>query len=145
MLANAIASTILVLVQVGIDAPRVDVTMPRAYPATITRVKDADTLVCDVWLGFGMIVADVDVRVAEFDAWETSRARRTLGLSEREWVEEIKKGKAAKAALESLLEKAKTVHVVEDPRLEQTYNRRTLWVYIDGVELGELMKDHERK
>jgi endonuclease YncB( thermonuclease family) len=107
-----------------------------------TKVKDGDTFICDVDLGWrNMWEHGVDVRVMGFDAWENSYHRKTVNITPQE----IVKGNLAKIALEKVFRTAKLVQVIQ-PKDKDTYGRTLLWVYVDGKELGALMRGmgHER-
>lgn len=109
------------------------------------RIHDADTFMADIYLGFGVVLKDRVIRIAEYDAWEVSRNRRTLKLTDEQWLEEITKGKAAKLALEELIGEADKVEVQEVAE-KDPYGRLLLRVYADGVSVGETLRaqGHER-
>lgn len=113
-----------------------------AAEAKIVKVIDGDTFTADLHVGFDIVLSGQTVRIYGFDAWELSRARRTVNVTDAE----IAKGKSAKIALEQLLRGAERVEVREvmgrDP-----FGRRLLEVYADGKEVGRTMRDkgHERK
>lgn len=105
-------------------------------------ITDGDTFKCDIALGFDVVLHDQSVRIKGFDAWESTRRRRTVRVTERE----LGKGLEAKAALANLLHHAEHVGLVEaDGR--DPYGRRLLWVYADGKEVGAILRaqGHERK
>lgn len=126
-------ATIAAIVLIGCIASRVF-----SAEAKSIVVKDGDTFSCAIHLGFGVVLEDQDVRIYNFDAWETSKHRQTLDLSPLAWNEEIRKGMSAKLALTKLLKEAKKVEVREvmgrDP-----YGRRLLECYADGVHVGDEM------
>lgn len=66
-------------------------------PAHILEIKDGDTVRATIELGWGVSVTD-DIRFLDFDAWETSKRRKTVDVTD----EEIKKGKVAKEFLTTL-------------------------------------------
>lgn len=97
------------------DAPRVLVAVD------VTRVKDADTVVADVTLPFppGLVLHDQDVRLQGFDAWETSRRRTAVRVTDAE----IRKGKAATAALEALVAESERCYLAPVEHSQFTYGR----------------------
>jgi len=119
-----------------------------ARPAELVNVTvlDGDTVRADIDIGFDIILKQQTIRIYNFDAWEASKARRTLDLSPLQWQEEIRKGMSAKMALTGILKNAKqvTVHEVSgrDP-----YGRRLLMLYADGKDVADTMKEkgHQRK
>lgn len=113
------------------------------YPATIVAVKDGDTLVMDIDLGFDIILKNQSVRLNNFDAWETSKRRKAKKISD----EEISKGKVAREALDKLIESGKIITVEPQKPLRDVYGRLLLNVFIDGISVGDTMRKngHERK
>ncbi len=115
---------------------------PLPVPRVVNPVvHDGDTFVCDIVLGFDVVLRDQHVRVNAFDAWEVSRVRQTVKITDGE----LQKGLLAKAALVKLFAEAKLIQVIE-PAARDPYGRRLLWVYVDGQELGGVMRKagHER-
>ena len=73
-----------------------------AEPYTLDNwhLLDGDTIVAErLNLPFGVCLTDVTMRMADYDAWETSFRRTTVNVTN----EEIKKGKAAAKDLNELL------------------------------------------
>ncbi len=112
--------------------------------ATDFVVSDGDTFRCTVDQGFGSIRPRQDVRVNGFDAWETTYIRKAKDIHITP--SELELGIAAKAYLRTILEQARAVHVVYDASDLDPYGRGLLWVFVDGKELGDLMRKagHER-
>jgi endonuclease YncB( thermonuclease family) len=106
-----------------------------SHPITIERVKDGDTFVCDIALGFGVVLDDQPARIAAFDAWESRRIRRSVPISD----EELAKGKLAAAALADIFAKAQRIEARPARPLRDVYGRLLLHVSVDGRDLGELM------
>lgn len=69
-----------------------------AVRVTVCRVIDGDTIRADIHLGEGVTLDDRSIRALGYDAWETSRRRRSVRVTD----EEIAKGKMATAALKEL-------------------------------------------
>jgi len=63
------------------------------------RVIDGDTIEADLLLGRGVVLKRRRIRLAGFDAWEMTRRRRTVSITD----EELAKGKVARAAMETLI------------------------------------------
>jgi endonuclease YncB( thermonuclease family) len=105
-------------------------------------ITDGDTFKCDIALGFDTVIEDQAVRINAYDAWETSRRRQTVKITDAE----LAKGMQAKAALANLLHHADHVGLVE-VKGRDPYGRRLLWVYADGKEVGAILRaqGHERK
>jgi endonuclease YncB( thermonuclease family) len=70
-----------------------------AVPCENVRVIDGDTIHCSIVCPFGLTIRDKTIRAANYDAWESSRARRTVNVTELEVVN----GKQATAALRELI------------------------------------------
>lgn len=125
-------------------------------PISNVRVIDGDTFECTIKLPFGEEWPGRKIRVADFDAWESSRVRQTLDLTPDEWTEELRKGKLAKTHLDTLFDRYYAV-VYEEPKAEQTYGRFTMRVMFvtgkgpDGLAITKDLRDfmreqgHERK
>jgi endonuclease YncB( thermonuclease family) len=115
---------------------------PPPARATITNIEihDGDTFVADIELGFDIVLARQTVRIFAFDAWEITRQRQTVKITD----EELIKGRLAKQALETLFEPA-VVSVAESGKRDP-YGRRSLWVFVNGQEVGAIMRaaGHER-
>jgi len=117
-------------------APSSPAPAPILKGATLANVKihDGDTFVADIVLGFDIVLAQQTVRIFAFDAWEVSRQRQTVTITDGE----LAKGQLAKAALEKLFASG-VVTVVESGKRDP-YGRRSLWVFVDGKEVGALMR-----
>ena len=113
--------------------PEVPPTPPTAPILQNIRVLDGDTFYCDIDLGFDIVLKEQVVRIYNFDAWETSRRRQTVVVTDRE----IAMGKVAKLNLEQLLKGIVTV--VESGHFDP-YGRRSLWVFSNGKEVGAIMR-----
>ena len=110
-----------------------------AVPLANVRAIDGDTVRADLNLSFGLTIRDKTIRAADFDAWELSRARRTVNVTGVE----IERGKRAKAALEELF--AQGTPYATDTGKQDVYGRllAVLWVKTrEGrwVEVSEAMR-----
>lgn len=110
------------------------------------EVLDGDTLKADYQL-FGTLWARGETLRADFDAWETSRSRRSepfRSFTEDEWREELAKGNQAKAALQSLLE-TNTLYISPQGATRGLYGRTTAkWYAWDGerlIDVGAWMRE----
>ena len=112
-----------------------------AQPLSEITVMDGDTLRADIDLGYGVTLKHQTVRMMGFDAWEISKHRQTITVTD----DEIVKGNLAKAALTKMIDDAKTVEARESGK-KDPYGRQLLWIYIDGQEVGSAMRKlgHER-
>ena len=110
-----------------------------AVPLADVRIQDGDTIHASLDLPFGITIRDKTIRAADFDAWELSRARRTVNVTGVE----IERGKRAKAALEELF--AQGTPYATDTGKQDVYGRllAVLWVKTrEGrwVEVSEAMR-----
>ena len=62
-------------------------------------VIDGDTINADIYLGRDVLLRDQRIRLEGVDAWETSRRRRSVTVTD----DEIEKGQAAAKALSALV------------------------------------------
>jgi endonuclease YncB( thermonuclease family) len=111
-------------------------------PLQNIRCTDGDTIVADIVLGFGLVLHNQDIRLYAYDAWEASRRRQTVHVTD----DEIVKGGLARLALEKLLREAKTIRATEVPGRRDPYGRTLLCIYADGIEVGGALRamGHER-
>lgn len=110
-----------------------------AAPLANVRVIDGDTVVADIRLPFGVTFRGRTIRAAGYDAWELSRARRTVNVTPVE----VERGKLARAALEGLLDGGHLL--AEDTGKQDSYGRllARLWVRTDGgrwIDVAEYMR-----
>ena len=95
-----------------------------AVPLADVRIHDGDTIHASLDLPFGLTIRDKTIRAADYDAYELSRARRTVNVTGVE----IERGKRAKAALEELF--AQGTPYATDTGKQDVYGRllAVLWV-----------------
>jgi len=74
----------------------------RVCDARLVRLIDGDTLVVDLHLGGDVVLKGQRIRALGYDAWEVSKRRRTVTVTDAE----IVKGKAAGEALDELIRSA---------------------------------------
>lgn len=77
-------------------------TMNRVY---VLEVIDGDTIRGNIDLGYDVRLMDQRIRLEGFDAWEVSRIRQTVEVTD----EEIIKGKKARSELARLIDDAEAV------------------------------------
>lgn len=98
------------------------------------ELHDGDTLVrTDLQLPYAFVWSDREIRVDGFDAWETSRSRRTVGeITEAE----LAKGKLAAQDAADCLAKADAVYLQAEVRPRWTYERLlgTVWFDPPGLD-----------
>ncbi len=119
------------------------------YQVRIIKVLDGDTVRADVILGFSIALLNESIRLQGFDAWETSRRRRTVTITD----EELKKGQVAKKDLMDLLEKHKgRVYLMKFGDGRGVYGRLTGFLVVypkkgDPIEIKLWMRErgHQRK
>lgn len=119
-----------------------------AYRLTVAKVYDGDTITADVALGFQVTLSAQSVRLAGYDAWEISRTRQTVQVTD----EEIERGRLAKAALAELLGRyPDRVYLRPEGSGRGAYNRLQGWLVIypragPEIDVAEYMKTrgHDR-
>lgn len=106
-------------------------------------VKDGDTIHAEtLYLPFGVALYDVDMRCADFDAWESSYRRAAVSIS----AEEITRGKRAAKELAELLNSHEfRVLPPNDPRVRDVYGRLLVVIEVKlpdkgWVKLADWMK-----
>lgn len=115
------------------------------YKLAHWKVKDGDTLEAEtLYLPFGVALYDVDMRMADYDAWESSFRRTAVSITH----EEIKRGKlAAKELAELLAENEFRVLPPNDSRVRDVYGRLLVVIEVKlpergWVKLADWMKLH---
>lgn len=122
MTGLSIAVWALVLV-----APK-ETPVPSFCRISVTSYQDGDSFGGDLLLPFGITIRDQKFRIRDFDAWESSRIRQTVGeITEAE----LAKGRKAADALRSLLTGADNVYVTGDFKAVHSYNRLEVEVWVD--------------
>jgi micrococcal nuclease len=58
------------------------------YRATLVSVYDADTIRCNIDLGFGVWLSNQKIRLYGINAWEVRGTERELGLAAKQAVED---------------------------------------------------------
>lgn len=119
-----------------------------AYRLTVAKVYDGDTITADVALGFQVTLSAQSIRLGGYDAWEISRTRQTVQVTD----EEIERGRLAKAVLAELLGKhPDRVYLKPEGSGRGAYNRLTGRVVIyprsgPEIDVAEYMKarGHDR-
>lgn len=113
---------------------------PRAMvPCRVNSIHDGDTINVDVLFPWDVSLIDQSVRMQGFDAWEIARTRQTVKVT----AAEIERGKAAKAALATLLETADGVYLSPADKRDP-YGRLPAYVsvWFDGqlIDVAEFMR-----
>ena len=105
---------------------------PKMYPLRVARVLDGDTVEGTIELGFGVQLASQSIRCLGYDAWESSKRRRSVKVTD----EEVVKGKLASKYMEDLVKGP--VWVVPGKRERDNYGRvrGELYVLVDGKPVG---------
>ena len=88
------------------------------------RVIDGDTVEADIHLPLDIVVQKQSIRLAGYDAWESSKRRRSVNVTD----EEVIKGKEATEALEALLASGSVSIKILSERSRDSYGsaRRSL-------------------
>ena len=115
------------------------------YKLAHWKVKDGDTLEAEtLYLPFGVALYDVDMRCADFDAWESSFRRVSVSVTH----EEIARGKRAAKDLAELLNTHEfRVLPPNDSRVRDVYGRLLVVIEVKlpergWVKLADWMKLH---
>ena len=113
-----IAILLLALVAADPVAP----TCP--LPVTVEQVHDGDTLAGTIHLPYGVDLARRTIRAAGYDAWEVTKTRQTVDVTDQE----IVRGKQARDDFAALVRLGQLY--VEDSGLRDPYGRTSavLWV-----------------
>lgn len=116
------------------------------YPIELKNVHDGDTITATVIMDFDVAIYSKPIRFYGFDAWETTRQRQSVTVTD----EEIVKGKLAKEYLIKLVANSKLYLEPKESGYDK-YGRilGTVYVLKDNklVSLSELMikAGHQRK
>jgi len=114
----------------------------RFYRIAVTKVYDGDTITANIDLGFDVALMKKSIRLYGFDAWEVSRIRRTVKITD----EEIVRGKAARDDLKKLLDENKgRIYIRPEGTGKSVYGRlqASLWVFpvdSDPIDIAEWMR-----
>lgn len=93
-------------------------------PLRNVEVIDGDTIRADIALGYDVLLHRQTIRADNYDAWESSRARRTVEITD----EEIVAGKQAKVDLESLIQSGSRVWLIPCSDREPHGRRLGHWI-----------------
>jgi endonuclease YncB( thermonuclease family) len=106
----------------------------------VTSVHDADTISATIHLPFGVDLPDRPLRAFGYDAWEVSRIRQTIYVSD----DEIKKGLKARNEFNDLLKTGKLF--VEETNQRDPYGRLHVkfWIQtaVEWIYVPKWMEDH---
>lgn len=107
------------------------------------EVIDGDTIRADIRLGYDVVLARQTIRADNYDAWEKSRARRTVDVTD----EEIAAGKRAAADLAELVRTAQHVWLVPGEGREPHGRRLGHWIIDtaegEEIDVGPWMRRHK--
>ncbi len=102
------------------------------YNLTNVRVVDGDTIEADISLPMRVTLRQEMIRCANYDAWESSKRRRSVNVTD----EEVVKGKAATEALKSLIASGQLMVQLENDDRD-VYGRVLASLYLERE--GELI------
>ena len=115
--------------------------------AEVLSVSDGDTVTLNIHLPWNLTIRGEAIRALGYDAWETSRRRQSRMVTDAE----LEKGKAAKAALVTLLATGELFIVPEGEGERDPYGRILARLHVrqrDGkwVDVADFMKrrGHDR-
>lgn len=123
---------------------------PCFIPIAYHGNNDGDTIAADVLMPIDITLRDQRIRLKDFDAWETTRIRQTVTVTD----DEIRRGKAAGEDLRKLLSTADRIYIAGTPTRESSYNRIVAEVWVDQAGPNDELIDvaawmrkrgHERK
>jgi endonuclease YncB( thermonuclease family) len=103
--------------------------LPRAVNV---RVIDGDTIDADIVLSWGVTLRRQRIRAADFDAWESSRRRRSVEVTDAE----VRRGKAASAGLAAMLNGC-SLYLVPQPGEERDRYGRVLAIWLLACDDGQ--------
>jgi hypothetical protein len=130
--------------QKPVEATQPVVNLDAWCPLVIHRCLDADTVVADVYLPWGVCLVDQYLRVDSFDAWEVSKRRDSEAAGEITDAE-VARGKKAKAEFEELL-KAGTLYAKPGVKARDNYGRLLgPWKLVTGVKEEDVRAIAARK
>jgi len=95
------------------------------YKAYVTGVYDGDSITVDIDLGFGIIMKDKKIRLADIDTPELRGDEKDQGIISRDWLRN------------KILNKHITINTIKDT--SGKYGRYLAFVYYDNVNLNEQM------
>lgn len=128
----------------GEDEPRQPVASGNLAGALceVVRVVDGDTIKVNVLFPWDVTLRDQTVRCLGYDAWEASKRRRSVKVTD----EEVAKGKIATTAFTELLDSATDVYLVPGEKSRGPYGRilATVICRVDGrrVNVADWMQSH---
>ena len=149
------SATLLSSIAAQQDAEPPPLKAPATQPRELTtalpyadgiRIIDGDTIEADVVLPWGVTLREQNIRAAGFDAWETSRRRKSVNLVP----DEVERGKRAEAALAALLETGRLYLLPDTNEPRDAYGRILARWQIDRdgelVDVADIMRaaGHER-
>jgi len=126
------------------EAPRQPVASGKLAGALceVIRVVDGDTLKVNIVFSWDVTLRDQTVRCLGYDAWESSKRRRSVKVTD----EEVVKGKLATTAFSELLDSATDVYLVPGKQPRGPYGRilATVICRVDGrrVNVADWMQSH---
>ena len=108
----------------------------------VTRVIDGDTLEANILYPWDVTLRDQTVRCMGYDAWESSKRRRSVKVTD----EEVVKGKLATSAFSELLNSSSAVYLIPGKSPRGPYGRilATVMLRVDGkrVNVADWMRSH---
>lgn len=128
----------------GEEAPRQPVASGNLAGSLceVTRVVDGDTFKVNIVFPWNVTLRNQTVRCLGYDAWESSKRRRSVKVTD----EEVAKGKLATSAFSELLNSASAVYLIPGKRPRGPYGRilATVMCRVDGkrVNVSDWMRSH---
>ena len=116
--------------------------LAEGYLARVVKVIDGDTLKVEtLMLPWDVALTNQRIRIADFDAWESSYRRRSVNVTD----EEVKKGKKATEDLKELVANAQVFVLPYKQRSRDVYGRilATIEIQKDNqtIQLIDWMKE----
>ena len=97
----------------------VSVQVVSQVPLSSIRVIDGDTVEADIELPLSIVLQSQSIRFVGYDAWEASKRRRSVNVTD----EEVVKGKKAAKALENFLKSGTVVVDLDSLNQRDSYGR----------------------
>lgn len=104
------------------------------YPLTNVEIIDGDTINADINLPWSITIRDQRIRASDYDAYETSKRRQSVQVTD----EEVVKGKEAKQALIELSKKKMYIEPDNTTTFRDNYGRILGIIYYE--EDGKMLK-----
>ena len=97
-------------------------TNANIHKLIVKRVIDGDTIVASIIMDLDICLVEQIIRMSDYDAWESSKRRRSVDVTD----EEVQKGKIATKMLKILLSNHEYVYIKIDRSNQRDHYGRVL-------------------